>query len=463
MISFTPYRVLLLFLLALRAQLLFAQTDSFAGEWNLIRYPQTDSAVQMQLKVGVPEKNLLYPAEVNIFTQGKKFTYHLLLAKRDIRKVGIGHQIRADNGNDHPYLLKNFSGYLDLHRALNGSMEATLLRLQSVVENKAQYASFTPEGKRVYRMLSEENISLKKTSEIAWDNPKTVEILNANPDSAYYGIHDSLFVNHRFIRANFNFKKKTGNGTLTLLLNGSPVVDQVNLSVSKPEEDIRLDTGMNILLLFTDQFGKRPSSTGKLEIKTEKQVTSLDHKEAKDEEACFIAVRIFYESKEPTVEESIIQRQYQEQLNSPDNLSIHPDMLSKDSLGNIIPPRNRKQPEAELLRRNSQNAGSISVKAKRITLAIWDDALEDGDTISLRINDQWIVQNMAVKKKPQFLTVQVNPGPNKITFIAENLGAIIPNTSVLEINDGRQRKAFFIDTNLDTNNHVNIIYNPAEH
>lgn len=439
-----------------------AQQDSFTGSWEWNTFENSDSTFHFLLSVGTPEKNMLYPALATIKTGNTSFSFTLLFARKDIRKIGIGNQYYASNGNGNPKILENFAGFLDLHRDLKGNLEVSLQRLKPPTFVPLINPALSPEEARMYKLLSGDNITLKKISDTAWSSPVTNQILTANPYSPYYGIHDSIFLNNRNISVNFNFKRKTGNGILSLVLNNNSVIDQLNLKETRPIEDIRLDTGLNILILFTDRFGKKTTTTGKLGIKTEKGETFLDHKDDADANASFIAVRLFYEAKEPTPEESIILKDYYNRLNSPDNITTHPELLLRDSLGKYIPPRARKQTDAELLLRKTHDAGSLAVKTQQITLAIWDDAVEDGDTISLRINDKWVVQNMAVKKKPQFLTVQVNPGPNKITFIAENLGAIIPNTSVLEINDGRQRRAFFIDTDLDTNNHVNIIYNPGE-
>ena len=52
----------------------------------------------------------------------------------------------------------------------------------------------------------------------------------------------------------------------------------------------------------------------------------------------------------------------------------------------------------------------------------------------------------------------MNPGPNVITFIADNLGTIPPNTSVLEIIDGKKRKSFYIETDMNKNNQIKIFY-----
>jgi len=46
------------------------------------------------------------------------------------------------------------------------------------------------------------------------------------------------------------------------------------------------------------------------------------------------------------------------------------------------------------------------------------------------------MKGLAVKKQPKFVKVKLYSGENKIIFIADNLGSISPNTSILEIIDG---------------------------
>jgi hypothetical protein len=110
------------------------------------------------------------------------------------------------------------------------------------------------------------------------------------------------------------------------------------------------------------------------------------------------------------------------------------------------------------IQRNTKIIGDLITQNPQLTFAFWDDAVEDGDTISLSINNQWITEDFPVKKKPQFITVSLQPGPNLITFIPKNLGSIPPNTSVLEIIDGKKRKSFYIETDMNLNNQVNIYY-----
>ena len=101
---------------------------------------------------------------------------------------------------------------------------------------------------------------------------------------------------------------------------------------------------------------------------------------------------------------------------------------------------------------------SLTVQASEVTLAIWDDAVEDGDSISLQINNEMYYPGLAVKKKPRFIQVKLYPGENNIIFMADNLGSIPPNTAMLEIIDGKRRKAYMINTNLGVNNAIKILY-----
>lgn len=436
-----------------------AQQDAWAGEWIYTSSDNMGNNFSFHLNIALPEKNMLYPALITIESGTQKWSYTLLLAKKNIRKMAIGHRYYDYENTVQPKLLKNFAGYLDLHRDLKGAPEISLQRL---VSSKPASEDFDRAEAFAFKEISRDAYDFRKISSTPWQNPYTEIILRSNLDSLYYGIHDTLVVNDRRVSTSFNFGKKSGDGILSAVINGNLMADQIALTVARPEEDIRLDTGLNVLVLFTDQFGRTPASTGKLGIKTERGDRFLDHSDKKDAEASFIALRIFYEPKEPPLEENALLREYYERLNSPDNITLHPELLNGGNANNSINTPAHKFPEAIMLARQNTELGTVSIKIKKITIAIWDDAVEDGDTISLRINNKWIVQHMAVKKKPQFLTVEVDPGPNKISFIAENLGAIVPNTAVLEINDGRQRKAFFIDTDFERNNSVNIIYDPRQ-
>jgi len=460
MISRLKYIFLSFSLMACCCASTYAQQDSFTGEWQYNLFSNTDSAFQFTLRIATPERNVLYPAEAIVKVGDQQWAYSLLFARKDIRTIGIGNHSYPQNKASANGLLVNFAGYLDLHRDLKGMNKATLQRINTAIVSPGIEISSNKYLSLIFRELSKPTFSFVKTSDSAWRSYLTEQILTSNNDSLYYGIHDSVFINNRSMTVHYRYGRKSGNGILSFYANGNMVADKISQPSKKRPDEISLDTGVNVLVMFTDQFGKSMQSTGKMGVKTQKNEYLLSHADERDANAAFIVLRAFYSNEELSYEESMILREYYDRLNSPDNLTVNPEGLIRDSTGKLLAPARSKFTDQERILRKSVDVGSVNVKIKKITLAIWDDAVEDGDTISLRINDRWIVQNMAVKKKPQFLTVQVEPGPNKITFIAENLGAIIPNTSVLEINDGRQRKAFFIDTDLDQNNGIQIIYDP---
>ena len=57
----------------------FAQTDAFEGTWQMQYFPvQGKSAINMELQVSAPEKNMLYPAVMKLQYDSFAATYQLL-------------------------------------------------------------------------------------------------------------------------------------------------------------------------------------------------------------------------------------------------------------------------------------------------------------------------------------------------------------------------------------------------
>jgi hypothetical protein len=192
-----------------------------------------------------------------------------------------------------------------------------------------------------------------------------------------------------------------------------------------------------------DQGSLFPASGASVKLKFDHFNKVLSFKDTENINANFIAIRIYVqgngdgnEDDKSTLHE--IDRKYYE------------DSVVKNKYFNSDP--------GNLSQRESVVSGDYITRSPQLTFAMWDDAIEDGDSISLSVNDIWITRTFPVKKNPQFLTVNLKPGTNIITFAANNLGSIPPNTSVLEIIDGKKRKSFYIETDLNKNNLVKIIY-----
>ena len=444
----------------------FAQADLFTGTWHMQYLPNEKSTpVEIEIKIASPERNQLYPAQLKLQCDSFSAVYDLLLVKRNSRQLGIGRNKIPEL--ESPFSIGNWTvflnGTLDFSKDLKGFPVLSVSRIAT-----KQYGVTMPDQKqftgtaavtasKLKAFLKDTEIQLKKINSEPWQDVHADSILSSNSTGNYFGILDTVYVNTRDCNINFPGNKKTENGVISAMLNGSTFIDQADLSYKKPTEEIVLDTGLNLLVFFADNYGRSAASTGKMLLAFGQKKMALNFADKKDVAATFIVARIYYsqpkeERSSSENELSKLSTDYQT-LNN-DNVFYYPDKKRKNGLQKL-PVRSLQE---NTLLRDAKLLGNVEVSSRQITLAIWDDAVEDGDSISLSINGNWIVQGLAVKKRPQFIIVTVEPGQNKITFIADNLGSIVPNTSVLEIIDGRKRKSFMIDTNLSQNNLINIMY-----
>ena len=86
----------------------------------------------------------------------------------------------------------------------------------------------------------------------------------------------------------------------------------------------------------------------------------------------------------------------------------------------------------------------IPVTGDSITLRFYDNAVVDGDSIAVFLNDRMVFEHVRLNNKPYTLTLAVDdlPEDNEMVMVAENLGTIPPNTSLMvAIVDGKRFEA----------------------
>lgn len=100
------------------------------------------------------------------------------------------------------------------------------------------------------------------------------------------------------------------------------------------------------------------------------------------------------------------------------------------------PPPVLKNRENALLKRIETTAGKINID-------LYDNGVIDGDTVSIYHNNALIKSKQLLSQKPISLTIQIDPTQphHELIMVAENLGSIPPNTSIMIINtpDNRYR------------------------
>lgn len=426
---------LLIPLLLLFSLQLFAQTDDYSGTWEMKYQPYPDKpALLIELQVGLPERNILFPAQMKIDCDSFHAVYELLLCRKNLRQLGISRNKYAVS--EVPFSLGEWpvvlNGTFDFSKSLKGDLLLTANRLPAKKYHTQLpgFVALTEKQKKtaylITGVLKEEEIILKKINSIPWQHDDCEKIISPKASPAYFGLLDTIHLTSRDGIMHFAGNKKNSGDIVSVIHNGRTIIDQVEAGRKKEPEDILLDSGLNIISFFADNFSKALPNKGKLNIEFGNRKYRLDFTNVQDIAATFITVKFYYD--------------------------IDKDADTRFQLNYIPDPGNSG------MQRNDKLVGSLVTKSQQIQLALWDDAVEDGDSVSININGKWIVKGFPVKKNPQFLTVTLAPGANTITFVADNLGSIPPNTSILEIIDGKKRKSFNIETSLDQNNLLRIFY-----
>ncbi|MEL6122422.1 MAG: hypothetical protein AAFQ02_04860 [Bacteroidota bacterium] len=99
---------------------------------------------------------------------------------------------------------------------------------------------------------------------------------------------------------------------------------------------------------------------------------------------------------------------------------------------------------------------SIQVGAKAITISIWDDSKIDSDVISIKINDEWIVKYLEAKQEKTTFKYFLTKPENFIILRADNIGEIPPNTTAVQIDDGKNSKMIVLNSDLGMSEAIKV-------
>lgn len=87
---------------------------------------------------------------------------------------------------------------------------------------------------------------------------------------------------------------------------------------------------------------------------------------------------------------------------------------------------------------------NVKVKARTLKLKIWDNQIEDGDIVSVYLNEKKVINNLYLTNKPKEFEIELPAGrEHLITVFAEDFGKAEPNTARVVISDGT--KEYIID------------------
>ena len=114
--------------------------------------------------------------------------------------------------------------------------------------------------------------------------------------------------------------------------------------------------------------------------------------------------------------------------------------------------------------RSNERIKSITVNNTEIYLNIYDDGAIDNDTVSVYYDDKLIVSKARISDQPVKVTIHVEPSdkPHELVMVAENLGDIPPNTSLLVVRDGDKKYEVRIVSTEQKNAVISFIYKKIE-
>src|SRR4030095_7346943 len=95
----------------------------------------------------------------------------------------------------------------------------------------------------------------------------------------------------------------------------------------------------------------------------------------------------------------------------------------------------------------------IETEAGEIRIDLYDNGQIDGDTVSVYHNNSLLVSHAGLSQKAITLHIAINHNAphHELVMVAENLGSIPPNTSLMVVTAGTNRYELFISSSEQNN------------
>ena len=106
--------------------------------------------------------------------------------------------------------------------------------------------------------------------------------------------------------------------------------------------------------------------------------------------------------------------------------------------------------------------GTLEVKRRKITINVWDHNTVDGDIISLKLGDEWILTNYELKAEKHAITATILGFSKDLVVYAHNVGMVSPNTVSVSLFDGVSTQRVTLESNMETSESIKIAFTGDE-
>jgi hypothetical protein len=102
---------------------------------------------------------------------------------------------------------------------------------------------------------------------------------------------------------------------------------------------------------------------------------------------------------------------------------------------------------------------TFKAESERIVVQIWDRKEVDGDVVSLKFNNRWVLKEYSLRKKKQKIVLYYEKGmDNQLIFYAHTLGTQPPNTAAILVTSGKNKRYFDIRSDLNYSGAIQIVW-----
>lgn len=111
-------------------------------------------------------------------------------------------------------------------------------------------------------------------------------------------------------------------------------------------------------------------------------------------------------------------------------------------------------------KRGSEVLKTIEITGEEFKVALYDNGVVDGDSISLFYNGKLILSHRMLSEKAITLTLDATTdyAVNELTMYADNLGSIPPNTALMVVTDGDNRYEVRISSDLKKSGTIRFVH-----
>ncbi len=139
-----------------------------------------------------------------------------------------------------------------------------------------------------------------------------------------------------------------------------------------------------------------------------------------------------------------------------DNFSYH-DLLSWSVKELEAPPKDIKADSVAVVEK-----GTLEVKSRKLTISVWDYNTIDGDIISLKLGEDWLLTKYELKAEKFVMQTTLVGFNQDLILYAHNVGMVPPNTAAISVYDGFTTQRVSLESNMETSEAIKIAYTGNE-